>query len=455
MKLSFHGATEEVTGSCFLIETKNAKVLVDCGMKQGERMCVLRSLDEFGFNPASLDAVLVTHAHFDHTGRLPELIKKGFKGPIFLTPPTKSLSGIILDDAFSVMTENAKRCGDPVPFERADEQKALGQMVGVNYHTEFEAAPGIKAMFHDAGHILGSSFITLDIEEKMGKKGKPFRIAFSGDIGNDDVPILGQTDELQAADVIVTESTYGDRDHEPANLRSEQLLAFAKKIIERRGTLIIPAFSVERTQELLYELDKLLHEGKLPEVPIYLDSPLAIRATELYRHFDQYLHFAHPAVQDKDFFSFSSLRETLQKEASIKINDDHRSKIIIAGNGMMTGGRVLHHLIRYLGDKKAGVLVIGFQAGGTLGRKILDGEKEVKIYGNEIKVEAEVSSIEAFSAHGDRAKLLKWLHTKEGNAEKIFLVHGEGHTKESFKKYVSQSLPGEVIIPRLHEVFEF
>jgi metallo-beta-lactamase family protein len=454
MRLSFFGATEEVTGSCFLVESGTSKILIDCGMKQGERMCILRSLEDFGFTPSSLNAVLVTHAHFDHTGRLPELVHKGYKGPIYMTAPTKSLTAIILDDSLGIMTENAKRCGDPVPYEKEDELTAIAQMQGVNYHTEFEPAPGIKVMFHDAGHILGSSFITLDFEHELTESGKPLRIAFSGDLGNDDVPILSETDALHRADIVVCESTYGDRDHEPTSQRTVELEAFAKKVLERHGTLIIPAFSIERTQELLYELDKLVEEKKLPQVPIYLDSPLAIKATEIYRHFDQYLKFDHPAFKDNDFFSFPTLKETVSADESKLINEDHRPKIIIAGNGMMTGGRVLHHLKRYLDDKNSGVLVVGFQAPGTLGRKILSGTPSVRIYGEEVKVFAEVASIESFSAHGDRAKIARWLHTEEGSVKKIFLVHGEGRTKESFAQYLKKSLSAEIILPRIGQVFE-
>jgi metallo-beta-lactamase family protein len=423
-------------------------------MKQGERMCILRSLDPFGFDPKALNAVLVTHAHFDHTGRLPELVHDGYTGPIYLTAPTKSLTGIILDDSLNIMTENAKRCGDPVPYTKIDKDHALAQMQGVNYHTEFEPAPGIKATFHDAGHILGSSFITLDIEDELTLSGKPLRLTFSGDLGNDDVPILGETDVLQQSDVVICEATYGDRDHEPTSERSKQLEAFSKKVLDRGGTLIVPAFSIERTQELLYELDRLLQEGRLPKVPIYLDSPLAIRATDIYRSFEEYLHFDHPAVAKKEFFSFTTLRETLSSDESKLINDDHRPKIIIAGNGMMTGGRVLHHLLRYLEDEKAGILVIGYQAAGTLGRKILNRAPKVTIYGHELSVRAEVATIESFSAHADRGKMARWLHTKEGSVKKIFLVHGENATKESFSTYLKTSLSAEVIIPRIGQVFD-
>lgn len=447
MKLSFHGATEEVTGSCFLLETAAGNVLIDCGMKQGERMCMLRTLDPFAFDVKNLVAVLVTHAHFDHTGRLPELIAQGYTGPIYMTSPTKALTDIILEDSLGIMRENAERCGDHVPYTKEDKDAMLNQVEGVGYHTAFEPVPGISVMFHDAGHILGSAFISVEAEGK--------RFVFSGDIGNDNVPILPDTEALHAADYVVCESTYGDRDHEPMSMRSEKLLTFAKKVLSRKGTLIIPAFSVERTQELLYELDILVTQNKLPRVPVYLDSPLAIRATAIYRHFTHHLKIDHPMLQGDDFFSFTGLRETLSPEESKKINDDHGPKIIIAGNGMMTGGRILHHVRRYIDDERTGILVIGFQAPGTLGRKILNKTSPtVKIFGQELPIRAEVEKIESFSAHGDRAKLARWLHPEKGSIKKIFLVHGEDTTKISFVSYLEKNTSAEIIIPRMHQVFE-
>jgi metallo-beta-lactamase family protein len=447
MKLSFHGATEEVTGSCFLLETAAGNVLIDCGMKQGERMCMLRTLDPFAFDVKKLVAVLVTHAHFDHTGRLPELIAQGYAGPIYMTPPTKALTDIILEDSLGIMRENAERCGDHIPYTKEDKDAMLNQVEGVSYHTAFEPVPGISIMFHDAGHILGSAFVSVEVEGK--------RFVFSGDIGNDNVPILPDTEALHAADYVVCESTYGDRDHEPTSMRSEKLLAFAKKVLSRKGTLIIPAFSVERTQELLYELDMLVTQNKLPCVPVYLDSPLAIRATAIYRHFTHHLKIDHPMLQGDGFFSFTGLRETLSPEESKKINDDHGPKIIIAGNGMMTGGRILHHVQRYIDDERTGILVIGFQAPGTLGRKILNKTSPtVKIFGQDLTIRAEVEKIESFSAHGDRAKLARWLHPEKGSIKKIFLVHGEDATKMSFVSYLEKNTSAEIIIPRMHQVFE-
>ncbi|MFZ2682196.1 MAG: MBL fold metallo-hydrolase [Patescibacteria group bacterium] len=455
MQLSFHGAVEEVTGSCFLLETSKAKILVDAGMKQGERMCMLKSLEPFQFDVKSLDAVVVTHAHFDHTGRLPELIKLGYTGPIYMTAPTKALTDIILEDSLKIMTENAERCGDPVPFGPEDKAAAIAQIRGIGYHTEIEAAPGVRVMFHDAGHILGSAYVSIDVEERQGADGKPFRLIFSGDIGNDNIPILSETEPINHADVVVCESTYGNSVHEPAAMRGKMLVEFAHKVLGRGGSLIIPAFSIERTQELLYELDQLLMAKKIPSVPIYLDSPMAIRATAVYRHFEQYLKFDSKVLgPDKDFFSFPNLKETMSTEASKLINEDKRAKIIIAGNGMMTGGRVMHHLKHLISDPLSGILVVGYQARGTLGRRILDREKTVRIHKRDFQVRAELMDIKAFSAHGDKEKLLRWLHPLNGSVQKIFLVHGDDPVKQDFAEFLGKNLSAEIVIPSLFQSFE-
>lgn len=446
MQLTFYGATEHVTGSCFLLETDAARILVDCGAVQGERMCSTTNLEEFPFDPASIDAVLVTHAHFDHTGRLPQLVAKGFRGTVYLTPPTKGIAEIVLEDSLNVMRENAKKCGDPVPFSEDELRTAIARMKGVNYHTAFQPAPGMSAMLFDAGHILGSSFVAVDVDGK--------RVVFSGDLGNDDVPILPDTETLDHANVVVCESTYGGKDHDPVSMRADALAEFVRKVIDRGGTVLIPAFSVERTQEILYELDLLVHARKIPSVPFYLDSPLAIRATELYRHFASYLHFDHPASKDGDFFSFPTLRETLTQQESMAINNDRRPKVIIAGNGMMTGGRIMHHLTRYLSDEKSGVLIVGFQAPYTLGRRIQDGAKEVMIRGEKVSVTAAIQTIEAFSAHGDRRKIAKWLHPDNGSAPKVFLVHGEPQTKIAFAEYLYKNGIADVVIPQMAQTFE-
>lgn len=444
--LSFHGAVRGVTGSCFLFECEEGKLLIDCGMHQGERMCSKTNLEPFDFKTDDIDAVLVTHAHYDHTGRLPVLVARGFNGKIYATPPTKSLTRAILDDAIRIMQDQAEKCGDPVLYNSDQLSKMYSLMKGINYNTNFEPLPGVSVMFHDAGHILGSAFITLDY------KGK--RYAFSGDLGNDDVPILPPTSDLNKANYVVIETTYGNRDHEPVSKREEQLEQAINKIIKRNGTVIIPAFSIERTQELLYALDHMKDSGRLPNVQVYLDSPLAIKATEIYRDFKTYLRFdrSYDESPDNDLFSFKGLKVTETADQSRAINQHAGPKIIIAGSGMMTGGRVLHHLKRYLSDEKSGLLIIGYQAEGTLGRQIQDGAKKVDIHQSEIPVRLEIFEIESFSAHGDREKLRRWLLKDHETLEKIFLVHGDEAVKPDFQKFLKDGgIKAEIIIPDFQE----
>ncbi|MFH1767268.1 MAG: MBL fold metallo-hydrolase [Patescibacteria group bacterium] len=457
MQILFLGGVDEVTGSCFLIETSRGKLLIDCGMFQGEKEEAKHNFDQFSFDPKSLDAVLVTHAHVDHTGRLPLLVKEGFGGLVYFTPPTKTVAMLILEDAQRVMAENAEKHGDKILYLPEDISRLKTRSRGINYHTEFEPIPGIKAMFHNAGHILGSAYLSLDIPAEEMTSGQATRFIFSGDIGNDAVPILPETEPIDHADYVIVESTYGNREHEPVAVRQEKLQEMISKVIGRGGSLLIPAFSVERTQELLYALDELFDQKKLPKVPIYLDSPLAIHTTEAYRQYKDYLQFDRKILSspDADFFSFPNLKLTLTQQESKTINNDHRPKIIIAGSGMMTGGRILHHLKRYLNDEKSGLLIIGYQAEGTLGRRIFDGASKVMIYGDEVDVRASVEAIGAFSAHGDRNKLARWLVPKSGEVKKIFLVHGEEVVKVDFKSFLQDKVSSEVIIPKFAENFEF
>src|SRR3989339_685875 len=447
MKISFHGANNEVTGSCFLLTANDAhgkehRLLVDCGMFQGERMCGDKNMSPFGFDPSSLDAVYVTHPHADHTGRLPKLIKEGFKGSIFMTPPCRPLTHVVLKDSFYIMEENARRQGEPLLFTKEDLDMLIQRSVTKNYHEQVDIAPGVSVMFHDAAHVLGSAFVSIEAEGK--------RIIFSGDVGNNDVPILPDTERISGADVVVCESTYGHRVHEGRPERSAKLKECIVGTMKSGGVLIIPAFSIERTQELLYELNNiLLHELKT-DIPIFLDSPMAIKATQIYRDFKQYLRFDEPVFSDPDgdFFSFPNLRETLTTDESKLINDIPAPKIIIAGSGMMSGGRVMHHLLRYLPDPKSMLLIIGYQAHGTLGRAIYEGAPRVRIYGQEVEVRASIQAIGAFSAHGDMNKLTDWLRPENGkNPKKIFLVHGDPEAKEVFATHLRHELRTEVIIP--------
>lgn len=450
--LLFQGGVHGVTGSCFLLTIGDAQILIDCGMFQGGSMCELPNWDEFEFDATKIKAVFVTHAHYDHCGRLPLLVKRGFQGTIYTTPPTQALVRIILEDAVNIIREESKKCGKDPLYDVAHVKEALDHIQGTNYHTEVAPVPGIKVMFHNAGHILGSSYISVDIDGEYTEDGEPKRIVFSGDLGNENIPILPDLEPISRADIIVSESTYGDRDHTPVSKRTAELEAMVKKVIGRGGTLIIPSFSVERAQELLYELDRLTDEGRIPDVPVYLDSPLAIRATGIYRDFKHYLNFDREILMsaDRDFFAFPRLRETLTVDESMAINKDRNPKIIISGSGMMNGGRVQHHLRRYLSDEKNGVLIIGYQAIETLGRTIQEGAKEVEIFGDPVEVKAEIATIDSFSGHADRFTIASWLETAKPLSH-VYLVHGDPEVKIKFKAFLEDRLRAKIVIPKPSE----
>jgi len=453
MKITFHGAAREVTGSCHLLEAKDSdgvvrKILIDCGMFQGAKFTEEKNHQPFNFKPSELDAVLVTHAHLDHVGRLPKLINEGYEGPITMTVPTCALSFLVLEDALHVMTENLKYTDEKPLYTEDDIKKVHETCQGVGYHEQITVAPGITAMFHEAGHVLGSAYISIEAEGK--------RIIFSGDIGNDNVPILADTEPISKADVVVCESTYGHRIHESAKERGHILKTYLEQAIRNNGILLIPAFSIERTQEVLYELNNiLLHELKT-KMPIFLDSPMAIRATEFYRHFKTYLQFDAPIFSDpdRDFFSFPNLRESVSTLSSKSINLVPAPKVIIAGSGMMTGGRILHHLIRALPEKSTTLLIIGYQAQGSLGRRLYEGARKVNIMRQEIKVKATVEALGSFSAHGDQNKLTRWLQPEEGEIKKVFLVHGDEEAALVFATHVRHNLHYDVEVPKEGDSFE-
>lgn len=454
MKISFHGAAREVTGSCHRLEfvdrdgTSHA-LLFDCGMFQGEHMCGNKNLNDFGFDASQIEAVFISHPHADHTGRLPKLVKEGFTGPIYMVEPCVGLAKLVLEDAHHIMQEESEKCGSSVLYELEDLERVFAQVKSVTYHEHVDLWPGVTVVFHEAGHVLGSSYISVEAE---GKK-----IVFSGDIGNDDVPILPETEPISHADVVICESTYGHREHEGMETRGTKLKQAMQAIIKERGVLMIPAFSIERTQELLYEMNHILLDELHTNLPIYLDSPMAIKATALYRHFKQFLKFDESILKDpdKDFFSFPNLRETLSVEESKSINDAVPPKIIIAGSGMMSGGRIMHHLIRYLPGKNNRLLIIGYQAAGTTGRKLYEGAKKVRIFGEDVDVHAQVDAIGAFSAHADMHKLTRWLRPEDGQIPKtVFLVHGDHEAKEVFATHLRHELRTQVIVPEYQSSHE-
>ena len=420
-RLSFFGAAGEVTGSCFLLEHENAKILIDCGIFQCPRFCDIRSREPFPFDPKSISALFVSHAHIDHTGRIPKLIKEGFKGKIYSSHPTKSLGELMLKDSVGVLSKEAAREKEEAIYSEEDVSKAMGFWEGKNYREEIKTGPFTVTLF-DAGHILGSAMIMVSYNDSEGKEKK---ILFTGDLGNPTNPLLNGIENISSPDFLVTESTYGDREHEGVKEKKLKLERVIEKSVLQGGVLMIPAFSLERTQELLWEISGMLKNKQIPAVPIYLDSPLAIHATEIYQKYYSYLNKAYVDKESFSFFKIPSLHFSLTTDESKKINDIRPPKIIIAGSGMSTGGRILHHERRYLADPKSTILFIGYQAPGSLGRRILDGASVVRIMGEDVAVRCHKEVIHGYSAHPDEIVLFDFIRDRSEKLKMVFTVHGE------------------------------
>jgi len=451
MKLSFFGAAGEVTGSCHFLETDGHRILIDCGMFQGGEFNEDRNWNKFPFEPEKIEAVVVTHAHLDHTGRLPKLFKDGFRGTILATPATRDLARIVLLDALEIMNYSEKKFGIPSLYEESDVEGVIKLFKSVDYDQKYKITDGVYLTLRDAGHILGSSFAKIEAEGKI--------IIFSGDIGNSHVPIVRETADLGEIDFLVMESTYGNANHEDPERRIFLLQEAVISAIKKGGVLMIPSFSLERTQEILYEFNNLLNNKMIPGVPIFLDSPLAAEATEIYKKYTKYFDEAARYLLGRgdDLFDFPGLLITNTPAQSKTINNIKPPKIIIAGSGMMNGGRILHHLTRYLQDPQSTLLIIAYQAAGTLGSRLLKGAKNVKIYNKEVEVRAEIKVIGAYSAHGDQNKLVGWVKEAKRPPKKIFLVHGDKEPLEALKERLEKDLTietkvgifGEVIYPHL------
>lgn len=446
MNIAFHGAAREVTGSCYLVETEKTRLLVDCGMFQGCNLCDTKNLTDFLFDPASIDAVLLTHGHLDHCGRLPKLFKYGFAGKVYATSPTADIAKIVMEDALHIMEEDNKRYQTPVLYHAEDVARASRAFEGTDY-SQTHKLGDISFRFRDAGHIFGSSFI--EISEHGGAK-----VAFSGDLGNEHVPILREKSQLSSVDALVIESTYGNRIHEDESTRQTKLKDVILRTMQRNGVLLIPAFAIERTQQLLFELNRLVQSAHVPALNVFLDSPMAIKVTEVIKKYPEYYDLeAKKLVADgEDFLDFPGLQICLSRDDSKKINEARRPKIIIAGSGMMNGGRILHHLVRYLGDARSTVLIIGYQAEGTLGRQLYERQKKVQVLQETIDVRAEVTSIGAYSAHADQNMLANWVRAAAGKPEQIFCTHGEEGAAVALATRLGSELQTKTVVPRLLDV---
>jgi metallo-beta-lactamase family protein len=438
MEIEFSGAAGEVTGSCHILRVGDRTVLLDCGLFQGRRRESESKNRRLPLPVEEIDAIVLSHAHMDHAGRLPLLVRAGYRGAIWCTPATRDLAAIMLADSAHIQQRDAeflaRERGEHVEplYEAADAALAVSRMISVPYGREFEVVAGVRATFADAGHILGSASVVLDCTEG----GRSARVVFSGDVGRSDQPIIRDPQPpMGGADVVIMESTYGNRDHPAVEESRDRLARIVSAAASRGGRVLIPAFAVGRTQEVLYELHSLSRAGAIPKIPIFIDSPLAIDATSVYA--------AHPDVFDRDedlvkvvdqLFEFDLVRYTRDVADSKKLNDMRVPMVIISASGMAESGRIVHHLRQGLGDDRNVVLIVGFQAEHTLGRRLVEGRKVVRIFGQEVPVRARVETLNGFSAHADRGELTRWLAAVAGGSPgkpRVHLVHGEQDARDA------------------------
>jgi metallo-beta-lactamase family protein len=441
MNLISAGAAETVTGSCHLLSLRNKKILVDCGLFQGGQHLEDLNREAFPFDPSDVDVLLVTHGHLDHVGRLPKLVKEGFSGPIYATKTTRHIAEIVLLDAAKIQLEDyerelrkAQRAGKEKKvqkplFDQQDVMQTLSLFQGVSMNKSLDLGDGISVIYKAAGHILGSGF--LEIQSPEGT------VIFSGDLGNTESGVQADFALPSACDAVLVETTYGNRKHRSMKETLSEFKSVILEALKSKGKILIPSFALERSQNILFHLKNLQQSGDLPKIPIFLDSPMASKMTQLYEgNENEFLpDVANQLKKGQNPFEPETLIYSITAEDSKKINEHQGKAIIIAGSGMMTGGRILHHLRHHLWKKETSLLIVGFQSEGTLGRLLVDGKKRVKIYGEEVAVKARIHTIGGFSAHADQDDLLRWLEPT-GRAN-IFMIHGEVETMNTFGQTLS------------------
>jgi metallo-beta-lactamase family protein len=456
-----------------LIEVNGRRILLECGMFQGRRVETYKRNLQFPFDPQTVDALVLSHAHIDHSGNIPNLVKQGFAGSIWCTAATRNLCAYMLLDSGHIQESDAAylnkkkaRQGEPpiAPlYTRADAQAALSHFIGVGLHRPVIVTDGVQATFYNAGHILGSAFVTLDIQE--ADTGKSWRVVFSGDMGRDEIAILRSPERLTAADILIMESTYGDRLHGPYEEARKKLCEVVRGTVRRHGRVIIPAFAVGRTQEIVYALNQLEAEGDIPPLPVFVDSPLAVNATEVFR-----MHPEEWEDEVRAFMAEGKRANPFESPLIEYVRDQSRSKqlnyltqpaVIISASGMAENGRILHHLKNGIEDRENTILFVGFQAENTLGRRILDGESPVKILGEEFDVRAQVAAIEGYSAHADQSELLEWARPcasvgkPHPTLQQTFVVHGEPPAAATLAEKLRGEGMRQVTIPARGDSFEF
>ena len=461
MRLSFHGADRGVTGSCHLLECAGKRLLIDCGFYQGSRQIEEENARDFGFDPAGVDFLLLTHAHLDHCGRIPLLVRRGFRGEIVATAATRDLARLVLLDAAHLQEEEARylarlaerrgheRDGAAPLYSLIDTLNAFDRFGrNASYGESLDLAPGLRVTYHDAGHILGSASVLVEAQEAGASK----RVLFSGDIGNKGRPLLGEPQPPSGVDVAIMESTYGDRLHRPVADSVEEFYEALNESFHRGGNVIIPTFALERAQELLYWMREGIERNKLPaSLQVFLDSPMAISATEIFRRHAECCSAEAAASlrAGKDPFQLPGLHFTREASESMALNKIRGGAVILAGSGMCTGGRVRHHLRHNVGRADASVIFVGFAALGTLARQIIDGARQVEIFGETLNVRARIHTINGFSAHADQAELLAW--RIKVNPARLFLTHGEPQAMAALRDKLGAPL---AVSPALGESFE-
>ena len=445
MRLSFLGACREVSGSSFLIETCGKKILLDCGFFQGIEYAEERNYAPFNFDPRSIDIVVIGHAHLDHTGRLPKLAKGGFSGKIYSTAPTRELAQLVLEDNFKLMTEEAERDRHEPLYEGDNVAKVMELFESLEYDKLLEISPGINLTLKNAGHILGSAITLIESEGK--------RLVYTSDLGNKPSILLNAPETVNLADVVICESTYGGRVHEDISKRVQKLSQIISTTVNNNSVLMIPSFAIERTQELLHDIDQFCTINGCTRPEFFLDSPLASKATAVFNKYPNFLNQKMQEAAKGDFLGLMRIKITASVEESKGINDFPAPKIIIAGAGMMNGGRILHHLMRYLPDSNNTLLIIGYQANGTLGRRIIDGAKQIRIFGKNVPVCANIVKIGSYSAHADMPQLIDWL-AQIKKLKKAFIVHGDADQSLALAKSIDEKLKVDAIVPQTGESYE-
>ncbi len=457
VKVKFLGAASQVTGSCYHLSTNGLNFLVDCGLYQ-EREFLSRNWQPFPVPPGKIDYLLLTHAHLDHSGLIPKLVREGFKGKILCTGPTAELLPIVLYDAAKLQEEDAEikrkrheREGRRGPYPEvplyttADVDRALPLVEAVDYHQEINLNSEVKAIFYEAGHIIGSAMV----EILVGNNGSKRCFIYSGDLGQWNKPLVRDPDTFQQGDYIFLESTYGDRDHEQSDAIPERLAKIINQTISRQGNLVIPTFAIERAQELMYHLNNLVRKRKIPMLPVFLDSPMAVNVTDVFSHHLECLDAEARQLfaSGQNPFEFPGLKLVRDFRDSQAIARMSKPAIIMAGSGMCTGGRIKQHLVNNITRSESTILFVGYQARGTLGRQILDGQSPVRIYGQYYPVKASIEQIQGFSAHADKRQLFKWLGYLKTPPHKLFLVHGEREVIESFAREIKDKTNWSTSLP--------